>query len=159
LEIDGEPRRQTGISPKKYIIRRTEADMLYRTESSPAFTLVELLVVMAIAAILATVGFPSYRAHILHTNRSAAQQFLIDLANREQQYLMDARSYGTLAQLGVTVPSAVSTRYNIDVTVDNTATPPSFVLAATPRSDSVQMADGPLTLNGTGAKTPAEKWK
>jgi type IV pilus assembly protein PilE len=75
------------------------------------FTLVELLVAMAIVGIIALFAYPSYEAYIVRSNRAAAQSVLLDVAQRQQQYLLDNRSYATWAQItaaGLTVPSNVS---------------------------------------------------
>lgn len=132
--------------------------MSNRAGAGRGFTLIELLVTMVIVAILATIAYPSYQAHVRRSYRSVAQQFLVDMVNREQQYLMDARAYGTLAQLGVTAPSDVSTRYTVSVALNNAATPPTFTITATPVAGASQAADGELTINSTGVKTPADKW-
>lgn len=122
------------------------------------FTLIELMIVVAIVAILAAVAYPSYQEQVRRTNRAEAMQLLIDIANRQEQYLMDARAYGTLAQIGVAVPERVNRFYAIEV-VPNNGTPPSFLLRATPLTGTSQAVDGPLTLTNTGVKTPADKWK
>jgi type IV pilus assembly protein PilE len=123
------------------------------------FTLIELMIVVAIVAILASIAYPSYQEQVRRTNRSEAQQFLIDLANRQEQYLMDARAYGTLAQLGMTVPDRVNQFYTVTVAPNNGA-PPTYLLTATPRAGTMQAADGdPLTLDNTGTRAPAAKWK
>src|ERR1700682_2416216 len=83
------------------------------------FTLVELLVTMAIIGIIAVFAYPSYESYMVRNNRGAAQAVLLDVAQRQQQYLLDNRSYATWAQItaaGVTVPSNVSQFYNFDTT-------------------------------------------
>ena len=52
-------------------------------------------------------------------NRSAAQQFMLDAASREEQYMPDARSYATggtaLATLNMAVPATVNANYTISI--------------------------------------------
>lgn len=117
------------------------------------FTLIEILIVVVVVAILVAIAWPSYQTQLRKGRRADAQGFMLDLANREQQYLLDARSYavgGTaLSALNVTVPSTVSPYYT--VTVAAGAATPSFLITAAPTG--IQAADGTLTLDNTGAKT------
>ena len=121
------------------------------------FTLIELMIVVAIIGILAAIAFPSYQNYVIKSKRSAAQSFMLDVSNREKQYLLDARAYTTtLASLGATIPSEVSSNYTIAVDVG--ATPPSFTITATPIAGTRQASDGALTLDDTGTKGPSGKW-
>jgi len=127
-----------------------------RRARSTGFTLIEMAVVMVIISILATVAYPSYLSQKVRANRAAAQVLLTNLAYRQQQYFLDARAYTTdLVALGYGTPGAdVSAIYTIDTPViDNSATPPSFVVTATPRSGTMQANDGQLKLTSAGAKT------
>lgn len=124
------------------------------------FTLIELIVVIAIIGILAVVANSSYINYVVRANRTAAQSFMVELANRQKQYFLDARSYAAnLTTLGVSVPREVAINYDPqdNFTFTITATPPGFVITAHPTS-SRQSADGDLTLSSNGTKTPAEKW-
>ncbi len=125
------------------------------------FTVVELLIVLAVIGILTAVAFPSYQNHVRKAARAAAQAAMMQVADREAQYLLDARNYavGTsaLTTLNVTVPTDVSSRYTITVTASDgtgtASTPPSYTIVATPITGGPQAADGTLTLTHTGAKT------
>lgn len=127
--------------------------------SQEGFSLVELAAVVSIVAILTSVAYPSYREQVVRTYRSEAQQCLVDLANRQEQYLMDARAYGSLSDLGTPLPSRVADHYDVAVAPDNTTTPPSFVITAAPRSGSPQEGDWTLRLDNLGRKTPQEAWR
>jgi type IV pilus assembly protein PilE len=133
---------------------------MQRTSPHRGFTLVELLVVMAIIGIIAVFAYPSYEAYVVRNNRAAAQAVLLDVAQRQQQYLLDTRSYATWAQItaaGVTVPSNVSQFYTFD-TAPLGGPPPTFTATATPRTSTRQAADATLQIDQAGVKTPAGKW-
>lgn len=121
------------------------------------FTLVELMVTVVIVAILLAIALPSYQEHLRKGRRAAAQAFLVDVAGREQQYLIDARSYavgaGALGRLSLTVPEEVSRFYTVTVEPAAAAVPPRYVVTATPLAGSPQVQDGVLTLEHTGTKT------
>jgi type IV pilus assembly protein PilE len=124
-------------------------------------TLVELLIVMVIVGILTAVAFPAYQGQQRKGSRAAAQALLVNIANRQAQYLLDARNYavgaGALATLNVSLPGEVAPFYT--VVVENAAggttpsTPPSFLIRATPVAGTRQEADGELRLVHDGTKS------
>jgi type IV pilus assembly protein PilE len=119
------------------------------------FTLVELMVVVAIVGILAAIAYPSYMDKIMRGRRSAAEAYLMDLAQRQQQYFTDARVYAPdVATLNDPVPGEVVNYYAVQIATG--ATPPTFVITAT--AIGTQASDGNLTIDNTGAKTPTSRW-
>ena len=72
------------------------------------FTLIELMITVAILGIIVAVAFPSYQQHIVKGNRAAAQAFMMEVVDRQKQYLLDARAYAPdLATLKVTAPANI----------------------------------------------------
>jgi type IV pilus assembly protein PilE len=122
------------------------------------FTLIELMITVAIVAILAAVALPSYRQYVIRSKRSAAQAQMMDIANRQQQFLLANRNYAdktALTASGYALPSDVSVNYGYDIVLSTTGAP-GFTLTLTPQGG--QASDGPLTLDNAGVKTPAGKW-
>lgn len=122
------------------------------------FTLIELLVVIAIIGILSAIAYPAYGRYVVNGNRAAAQAYLMDLAHAEAQYFADTRSYtDKVATLGVPAPAAVAGKYTVDIEVSDEL-PPGFKIRAVPVIGSIQGSDGNLTIDNSGARTPAGKW-
>lgn len=122
------------------------------------FTLIELMVVVAIVAILAAVAYPSYTDHVRRGNRVSAQAFLQDVAQRQQQYFAQRRSFAaSLSDLAVSTPADVARHYTIEVTAE-AGPPPGFALVAKPRAGTAQAKDPELGLDSTGAKSPTGYW-
>lgn len=123
------------------------------------FTLIELMIVVVIIGVLAAIAMPSYQQYIIKGNRTAAQAQMMDLANRQQQFLLADREYADMAKLtasGFVLSPEVSEKYALTIEVDNEATPPNFTITMTPKGS--QAVDGAITLNAAGIKTPADKW-
>lgn len=122
------------------------------------FTLIELVVTVSIVGVLASMALSSYQKYHLRTNRSAAQQFMLEVANREELYLLDARTYTDKignTGLGLVAPTSLSQRYAIAITLTD-GPPQGYVVTATPIGN--QWEDGVLTLASDGSKLPADKW-
>ncbi len=128
-----------------------------RAHRQTGFTLIELMITVAVVGILAAVAYPSYQDHIRKTHRRTAQSAMMDAANRQQQFLLANRRYATtLAELAFTMPSEIANRYNCSLTnVVNTGVP-TYTVSCAP--SGAQAGDGTLTLDHLGQKAPADKW-
>ncbi len=121
------------------------------------FTLVELLVTVAILGILAGIAYPSYLKYTARGKRSAAESFMLEVTSRQERYLVDARQYAPdLPTLSMSVPANVSGSYNVSI-INVTTTPPGYAVQAVPVGSQATNDAGCATLtlasNGTKAAT------
>jgi type IV pilus assembly protein PilE len=131
--------------------------------SRRGFTLIELMIVVVIVAILASIAWPSYQAYIQRSRRSDAQSLMLAISSKEQQYMLDRRQFTDLVgptglnmnQQGWTCTVngnkvCVNAYYSVSVEV-LAGPPPGFNVIGAP--GGVQADDGTLNYSSTGAKT------
>lgn len=121
------------------------------------FTLIELMIVVAIVGIISAIAYPSYQEYIASSRRADAQSNLLELAQfMERAYTVNS-SYpvmGSDADSNATLPFNASpkdggtTHYNL--IARSTAT--TYTLTASPVGAMAGDECGNLTLTNTGAK-------
>lgn len=133
------------------------------------FTLIEMMIAVVVVGILTAVAVPSYQQYVIRANRSAVQTFMLAIANKQEQFILDKRQYATGASidaiasaLNIAPPeTTVKDNYLLDVAYRGDPAAPNtrtYLITATPVEGGRQARDGALTLNELGQKTPADKW-
>jgi type IV pilus assembly protein PilE len=137
----------------------------YAAASAGGFTLIEVMIAVAIVTILVSIALPSYSSVMLKLNRTAGQQFMLDIANREEQIVIDQRAFTiTIGSggLGLTPTRDVAANYTFAVALtgadcaDVALSGPAYAIRAT--AIGSQANDGNLCLDSRNNKTPAAKW-
>jgi type IV pilus assembly protein PilE len=128
-----------------------------RMSRHDGFTLIELMITVAIVAILATIAYPSYRNAVIRSNRADAQQALLQAAqNRERVFATNGTSGyvgGTVTPSQSPTGSAANAVYTIDYApVVGNPSATAFVLRATPVAGKPNATDGFLEIDQQGVK-------
>ena len=128
-------------------------------------TLIELMVVVAIVAIVFAFAFPSYERYIVRTKRAVAQNAVLQVADRQQQFFMDNKRFAAdLTNLGFganpfivdddgasTVAGDIDAVYSVAL---SNVTATTWTATATPVGAQLSRdtSCGNLTINQAGAK-------
>jgi type IV pilus assembly protein PilE len=123
-----------------------------RRRGAIGFTLIELVIVIAIVAVLTAIALPSYRNYVLRSHRSDALSTLTqDQAIFERCYAQNYNYSGTCAALPTFPQTSPQGYYSIAITGPTATT---YTLTATPQN--AQAADTPcatITIDQANQKT------
>lgn len=128
---------------------------------SAGFTLVELMVVVAIIAILTLVAFPAYQDQMRKTRRSDAKVALTELANLQEKFFANNQRYTAtiVGSAGLNYEQfSPEDYYQLSGTASSNTT---YTLTATAVPTGPQGSDAnclTMTLDHNGNKTPAGCW-
>lgn len=122
--------------------------MSVNNKAQHGFTLIELMITVAVIAVLAAIAVPSYREYVLRSHRVEAQNQLSEAAAKQERFRAQNGGYVTadadLGKLQLTVPQPK--HYDLSVTGDN-----GYTLKAT-RVDDQDTKCGVFTLDAKGTK-------
>lgn len=126
--------------------------------ASGGFTLIELMIVVAIIGIIAAIAYPSYQDQVTKTRRMDAQGALSSFASAMERYYTENGTYEGAATGGNDTGSPTifpdeapldgANKY-YDLTISSAARN-SYTLTATPKN--AQSGDGAIRLRSTGEK-------
>ena len=123
------------------------------------FTLIEVMIVVAIIGILASIAYPSYVDYITKSGRSEGVAAVMRVANLQEQYYLDNRAYATdMAKLGLANPF-VTEHGHYSVASAGTS---SFTITATAQGSQAARDSTctTITMTSAGVKGPStECWK
>ncbi len=124
------------------------------------FTLIELMLVVAIIAILSAIAIPSYNQYVLASQRTVAKNTLMDIANRQETFFANNKTYtSSLTNLGLSDPYYVdengsTTAANALYAITLASATTTFTATATPQNAVASDATcGIYTLDQSEGKT------
>jgi type IV pilus assembly protein PilE len=122
-----------------------------RRSASRGFTLIELMITVAVVAILTAIAFPSYTAYIQRGRISEAVSSLATTRVRLEQFYQDNRNYGATASgCGVTMPT---TEYFTVTCNWGTGGTDQFYLLTATGSAASNMSDYAYTVNQSNVQS------
>ncbi len=127
----------------------------------PGFTLIELMIVVAIIAILSAIAYPSYQKYVTRGSREAAKTELLQLHNAQEKIFLNSNAYTTSVTgaytgrsdggLGITSGSTSDGKYALSITQPGGTQ--TYTLTATPVAASTQVGDGNIVAASDGTRT------
>lgn len=122
-----------------------------RTYLQAGFTLIEMMIVVALIGILATIAIPGYQDYVRRANRSEAMALLTSNAHFMERYFTARNTYVGASLPETQSPTNGTARYALSFSGDPTAT--TFTIQAVPASGYSDSLCGTLTLNQAGTVT------
>jgi type IV pilus assembly protein PilE len=124
------------------------------------FTLIELMIVVAIVGILASIGYPSYTNYVIRSDRAEAVSELLRIANLQEQFFVDNRQYTTNISLLGVGDGAIFTTASNNYVITSVVNDNSFTLTATAQGRQVNDAGCiAISVTDTGNKQPLICWE
>jgi len=125
-----------------------------RVKEQKGFTLIEVMIVVAIIGIIAAIGYPSYTSYLHKAGRSEASALLLEVMERQEQWYRNELTYTTdITDLGYPGPVETdSGRYKIEKM--EACGSLRRCVEITAEAQGTQPADDDLTLDSKGKKSP-----
>ncbi|WP_411850557.1 type IV pilin protein [Stenotrophomonas sp. LGBM10] len=117
------------------------------------FTLIELMVTVAVIAILAAVAYPSYQDQIRKSRRAQTKADLVEYSQMAERFHTVNNTYAGFALGATQTPREGGTAWYA-LSIERAAN--TFTITATPQGMQAKDKCGTLTINQASVKTPAQ---
>lgn len=149
------------------------APMRGHKTSVSGFTLIEVMIVVAIVGILAAVALPSYRTYVQRGDRAVGRAGLLEAQLFMERFYATNNSFArtigastddvALPARFLNFPMDSAPKYTVALSTTSPPTTTTYLLEATPKTTDAKCAKLTLTHTGvkgtTGTGTAAECWK
>ena len=136
------------------MVRNSQGCRARGSRSQAGFSLIELMVVVAVIGILASIALPSYNEHIRKARRAAGGACVAAVAQQMERYYTTQLKYdgGPPATTMDNICDPESLDY---YTIGMAATPRTYSITATPKGKQEGDSCGTLSINQAGVKSPS----
>lgn len=129
---------------------------MIQSKYQAGFSLLELMIVVAIIGILASIAYPSYQEQVASGKRVDAQANLLSLAQHmEREYTENGNYTGAVLPYNEAPKDGADKSYDLSILPSSTAAV-SYTLRARPKNGMVGDRCGDMTVTHIGQKTAAE---
>lgn len=121
------------------------------------YSLIELIVTLAVISILASIAIPTYKSYTLKTRRSEGRAFVMEIMQRQEKYYTENNTYTTdLTQLGYSssTPTSEQGYYQVSAAAAADGIANNVILTAQPQGNQANDSEcGSFIINSNGSKT------
>ena len=133
--------------------------MSHHNNAHQGFTLVELMIVVAIISLLAAIGLPAYQNYAREAKRSDAHNSITTIANLQERFFTENNRYTALTtDLGFPAGAVTSNEGYWLMTIP-TGTATGYTIRAAPTGNHTDLDCLQIEQNSLGAKSPTNCWR
>jgi len=126
------------------------------------FTLIELMIALAIVALVLAFAYPSYRNQVMKANRSDGMIFMLEIADRQERFYSDRGTYTTdITDLGFANATSPDSHYTVAITDDpSNDIAITYQITATAQGKQADDSCSSYTIDSLGSRSssPAGCW-